>query len=462
MAEKPDCREQSPNSLQDVLLGVPILQPPMAEDTPAYHVHQKDRVLICDHFLLGHCPLQEQCPCHHTPFPYHWQWQRLKDHVWLSFSFSTQHHLERLYCSKRFTQVRLQSRTHLFQVLDLDTMKLSGIPLCRQIRRLSNSSNPALNPYFPVHWKVYKKILGEPDEIDEWEEYCQPVADELAAALEKGKWNHAFYVHDCLYNVDFKCLTQYCLKTGVTIPIKYRPFLYTYDSLAPYLRSIPRPRHTAVIRGEHPLDLYCGPYPAAWVPSPQGDAAFTMTEVAVAEMAYYVVSKRFYATFSVHEVLILAIYRVRNDHLWQAYVRQKEIMSRGRMLKDQRTLERHLFHGTGAAEIKSICTMNFDPHLAGKHAAIYGKGIYFAKNAAFSDCYARPTDDNVCHMFLAKVLTGYSKRGAESLKKVPRRYDSCTDRFHHPSIYVVFRSCQCYPYFVIRYKKVDTPVAIDL
>lgn len=92
--------------------------------------------------------------------------------------------------------------------------------------------------------------------------------------------------------------------------------------LSPFLvRSIPQSRHAAAIHGEDPLDLYCGPYPAVQVPPPQGDSAFTMIEVGLTEMAYYVVSKHFHASLPEDQALILAIYRVRNDHLWQAYMR---------------------------------------------------------------------------------------------------------------------------------------------
>ncbi|KAJ6656177.1 hypothetical protein lerEdw1_004094 [Lerista edwardsae] len=438
---------------QDVLLDIPIWRPPGTDDTPPYHTHWKDGVLICDNFLLGHCPLQKQCPCHHTPFPYHWQWRFQGDRTWTCFSLSVQHHLERLYCGTKFTKVQLRNRTNHSQVLDLDAMKLTS---SQEIRRLSNSSDHACNPYFPAELKVYWK------EIYKWIEYKEPVAQELVAAFEKGKWNHAFCLHERLYNVNLKCMTQWNIKTGFTRPIKFRPVLRSYPFIAPYLRSVAQPRHTAAIHGEDPMDLYCGPYPAARVPPPQGDSVFTMAEVAVAEMAYYVVSKLFHTSLPEDKALILAIYRVRNDHIWQAYMRQKEIMSRDRALGDQRTLEQHLFHGTGAAQIKSICTMNFNPHLAGKHGAFYGKGIYFAKDAAYSHDYASATETNERHMFLAKVLTGYWQLGKSRLKRPPRRHDSCTDNLCHPSIFVIFRSCQCYPYFLIRYKEVNTAVFIDM
>lgn len=142
--------------------------------------------------------------------------------------------------------------------------------------------------------------------------------------------------------------------------------------------------------------------------------------------------------------------------------RQKEIMSRDRVLGDQRTMEQHLFHGTGAAQIKSICTMNFNPHLAGMHGAVYGKGIYFARSASYSHNYTSATKNDMRHMFLAKVLTGNLQLGKRRLKRPSRRHDSCTDSLLYPSLFVTFKSCQCYPYFLIRYKEVNTAVLTNM
>lgn len=112
MAEKPKRSESEVghSNSPDVSLGITVLEPSDISDVPVYHVHQKDGVQICDNFLLGGCLLQEQCLHHHTPFPYHWQWRRKEDHVWLSFSFSAQHHLERLYCNPYFREAKLVDR----------------------------------------------------------------------------------------------------------------------------------------------------------------------------------------------------------------------------------------------------------------------------------------------------------------------------------------------------------------
>ncbi|XP_060108587.1 protein mono-ADP-ribosyltransferase TIPARP-like [Heteronotia binoei] len=456
MAEKPKRSETEVghSNSPDVSLGITVLEP-SSINVPQYHVHQKDGVQICDNFLLGGCLLQEQCPHHHTPFPYHWQWRRKKDCVWLSFSFSAQHHLERLYCDPNFSQAELVDRWGFVRVLNLDTMTFRDIMLYDKIRRLSNSSDPACNPHFPAEWKVYWKELGS------WREYEEPVAQELVAAFERGLWNHAFYLDGHLYNVDLKNHTQCNVRTKFSRPVIHRPVLRSCANIAPYLRSVASALCTAAVPGEDPLDLYCGSYPAEWVPQPCGDLPFTMVEVTLPELAYQKVSKLFHDSLPEGKALVLSIYRIRNNHLWQAYVRQKVLMCQNRCPEDQHSLEKHLFHGTGAAQIRSICAMNFDSRLAGLNGSAYGKGIYFAKNAAYSHTYARATQDNVHCMFLAKVLTGYTANGNSKLKRPPVCYDSCTDCTKDPRIFVIFKNCQCYPYFLICYKEVAKPVAVE-
>ncbi|XP_044299097.1 protein mono-ADP-ribosyltransferase TIPARP-like isoform X2 [Varanus komodoensis] len=341
--------------------------------------------------------------------------------------------------------------------LNLDTMMLSDNPFYDQVRRLSNSSDHTCNCYFPAEWKVYWYDLGY------WKEYKEPIAQDLVAAFKQKRQRHTFSLHNRHYKVNIKRLTQRNVKTGFTRRIKYRPVLRYSTSIVRYLcsRSVALSCEAKAVRGENPLDLYCGPYPAVWIPPPQGDVGFTMEEMAWSEIASLKVRELFHSTLSEKQALILAIYRIRNDHLWHAYMRQKERMSQERSEEDQMSLEKHLFHGTEAARIKRICTENFHVRFSGLHGTVYGKGIYFAKDASYSHSYASMTEGEMCHMFLTKVLTGYWTNGHSGLKRPPVSYDSCTDFTTDPDIFVIFKSCQCYPYFLIRYKKVDMTVAID-
>ena len=133
-------------------------------------------------------------------------------------------------------------------------------------------------------------------------------------------------------------------------------------------------------------------------------------------------------------------------------------------------LERHLFHGTTEQASEDICHNNFDPRLAGVNGASHGYGSYFAIKASTAyDYSAKVGHEDVRYMFLAKVLVGKTVRGKHFYRRPPpinlrlrqhHLYDSCVDSVNNPNIYVVFDSCQCYPYYLIKCK--DIPEEVEL
>ncbi|XP_074836506.1 protein mono-ADP-ribosyltransferase TIPARP-like [Carettochelys insculpta] len=431
------------------------------------HVHQKDGIQICDNFLLGQCLQGERCPRHHTPKPFHWQMRRQADGVWLSVGTAAQQHLEKLYCSLSHHEVQLRDKYGSSWTLNLDTMKLNPFQRYDRVRRLSNTSNPSCNPYFPSEWRVYWEEWVQGQSV--WLVYEEPMQWELLAAFEKGMWNHAFKLHGRLYNVDLKRLTQSNVHTGFTRRILHRPIFRAPWYLAPHLRTGPGSTHSSLkaIPGEDPQDTYWGPYPASWVPKAPVGAMYTLAEVSPAERAYQATCQLFHTTLAEDKALVLAIYRVRNDYLWQKYCSQKKFMVWGRPRGMRCPRETHLFHGTPASKVQPICEMNFDPRVCGENGSAYGQGSYFATDASYSNTYAKLGQTGLCHMFLVKVLVGRSVRGNPAFRRPPptrngHLCDSCTDKAKQPRIFVIFDSCQCYPYFLIRYKLLSEPVAVDL
>ncbi|KAM9375571.1 protein mono-ADP-ribosyltransferase PARP12-like isoform 2-T2 [Pholidichthys leucotaenia] len=134
--------------------------------------------------------------------------------------------------------------------------------------------------------------------------------------------------------------------------------------------------------------------------------------------------------------------------------RQKEQMKK-RNGKEPEML--HLFHGTDESLIEPICEQNFDWRMCGVHGTAYGKGSYFARNASYSDRYARASGSRNKIMFVALVLVGEYTRGSSSYVRPPQKkhsrdlYDSCVDSEDDPSIFVVFEKQQIYPEYVISY-----------
>ncbi|XP_037623384.1 protein mono-ADP-ribosyltransferase PARP12-like [Sebastes umbrosus] len=95
--------------------------------------------------------------------------------------------------------------------------------------------------------------------------------------------------------------------------------------------------------------------------------------------------------------------------------------------------------------------------MCGVHGAAYGKGSYFARDASYSNIYARAKRNLNKIMFVALVLVGEYTKGSSSYVRPPPKgngttlYDSCVDSKSDPSIYVVFEKQQIYPEYIIDY-----------
>ena len=86
---------------------------------------------------------------------------------------------------------------------------------------------------------------------------------------------------------------------------------------------------------------------------------------------------------------------------------------------------------------------------------MYGKGNYFARDAAYSSAFVSGRRKK---LLVARVLVGDVTVGDPSMVKPPPKdwadphgetYDSCVDTLINPSIYVTFEFGQSYPAYVI-------------
>jgi len=130
---------------------------------------------------------------------------------------------------------------------------------------------------------------------------------------------------------------------------------------------------------------------------------------------------------------------------------------------------RWLFHGAPHAAIRSIITdpvSGFKAVLSGTGTGdLWGKGIYFARDAAYSYygtgsarfCYE---EDGVFKIMLCLVLTGLSCAADERMKLRPYfqtepalRYHSSVDSMSNPEMWVVSEGVDIYPAYVISFVK---------
>ncbi|CAF1616166.1 unnamed protein product, partial [Adineta ricciae] len=89
--------------------------------------------------------------------------------------------------------------------------------------------------------------------------------------------------------------------------------------------------------------------------------------------------------------------------------------------------EKILYHGCPEAAAKSIMQDCFNRSYAGINGTLFGWGVYFSSDAAYSHGYAtRNTRGERC-MFVARVLVGKTTQGNKSMKTRPIGFDSTTD-----------------------------------
>ncbi|KAI3366730.1 hypothetical protein L3Q82_009402 [Scortum barcoo] len=166
----------------------------------------------------------------------------------------------------------------------------------------------------------------------------------------------------------------------------------------------------------------------------------------------------------------VSICRIQNLDLLEMYCRKKKQLMRIHGVKEIQ--ERILFHGTNISNVDSICKYNFDLRLSGQHGHLLGKGIYFAKHAAFADRYSVASKDplllyggetrgvqgeNTKIIFLARVIVGQSTVGRDHFQKPDHgssenSHDSCVNNLSYPTVFVIFDPNQIYPEYLIQYK----------
>lgn len=70
------------------------------------------------------------------------------------------------------------------------------------------------------------------------------------------------------------------------------------------------------------------------------------------------------------------------------------------------------------------------------------------------DQYSPPDSVGRRYIYQCKVLVGYSLKGTDQMKFLPRRddditYDSATDDEDNPEMYIIFHDSQAYPEYLV-------------
>uniref|UniRef100_A0A8C7HV76 Poly [ADP-ribose] polymerase n=1 Tax=Oncorhynchus kisutch TaxID=8019 RepID=A0A8C7HV76_ONCKI len=156
--------------------------------------------------------------------------------------------------------------------------------------------------------------------------------------------------------------------------------------------------------------------------------------------------------------IVLKIERIQNPSLWRNLQIKKDEME---LRNGHKNNEKRLFHGMCHTTINHINHHGFNRSYAGKNAAMYGNGTYFAVSARYSasNTYSRPDPQGQKYIFLCRVLTGDFTTGRQGMIVPPAKnttsaqlYDSVTDNLSGPSMFVVFNDIQAYPEYLITFR----------
>lgn len=155
---------------------------------------------------------------------------------------------------------------------------------------------------------------------------------------------------------------------------------------------------------------------------------------------------------------LLKIERIQNPGLWKSLEIKKQDME---LRNGHQNNEKKLFHDACHTTINHINEHGFNRSYAGKNAAFYGDGTYFAVKANYSadDTYSKPDPQGHKFVYLCRVLVGEFTNGAKGINVPPLkspstidRFDSVTDNSTAPSMFIIFHDSQAYPEYLITFK----------
>lgn len=132
--------------------------------------------------------------------------------------------------------------------------------------------------------------------------------------------------------------------------------------------------------------------------------AATTTYIEMSDPRYDEISARIRKSYV--NSCILWIEEVHNETLLSAYEAQKRDLVERR--GETKVTEVSVYHGTVDSVARIIIRDGFDP--SANRRSLYGKGVYFARDASYSKDYAPPNaDDGISYLLICDMLLGCVK-----------------------------------------------------
>ncbi|XP_053478764.1 protein mono-ADP-ribosyltransferase PARP12-like [Ictalurus furcatus] len=400
-------------------------------------VSEADRNEICLYFVRKGCSFKEKCVRVHHGLPYKWEILDKDGVTWKHFP--NEEDVESAYCNP--------DNNTSFGPLPVDfTLMMCGE---RPVRRLSTASSVTKPPHFilTTEWLWYWK-----DDQGQWIEYGQGEDEKLLKSISSKALENVylseieteipFNLGGNNYVLNIKDMYQQNLRYKTKREVRRRPRFVSVQDVKGKSKS-----DASETTGSNSVEV-----PGHWDKAALPSFSYTIVPLSSSAPDYKSVTLLFKRTMS--SSTIHSIKRVQNPSLWRVFKWQREQMKEKNGGGD--IDERYLFHGTDKSLIDAICEQNFDWRVCGIHGSLYGKGSYFARDAKYSDTYAKSRGGPKT-MFVALILVGEFTKGSSSFLRPPQKpqkagfYDSCVDNPSNPAIFVIFEKYQIYPEYIIEY-----------
>ena len=422
-----------------------------------------EKTEICGFNLRGKCSYGNKCNALHTSLPY--QWQYCYQSQWKNFPPDDNREIEMEFCDHEADDLKV--KVFGLGYLNINFRRMTGEMTSGldvrilKVRRLSTVSSvlAASGHVFRTTWKWYWQ-----DEDNQCHCYDDGKASVTSEDIEQqfqsvsGERKHKFTAGSHSYTLcfeDIHGMYQQNDRYGTKRDVRRRPAKYLDQKIMKQvLEEFKRNRQRTTSSSDSPSY----PVPSTW------SAIDPTEEFKVVDLSeilhhdeYSKVKAQFMTTMT--GFTIKSVKRVQNPGLWEDYERQKSKITKKN--SGQSPEERWLFHGTSKDIVEPICQQGFDWRLSGsKHGARYGKGSYFAVEASYSHNYSSKAVQDVCRVFMAKVIVGSYVAGSYETQRPPSKdssdplsplHDSCVNNVGKPTIFVVFERSQAYPYYIIDY-----------
>uniref|UniRef100_A0A3Q1FPB5 Poly (ADP-ribose) polymerase family, member 12a n=1 Tax=Acanthochromis polyacanthus TaxID=80966 RepID=A0A3Q1FPB5_9TELE len=436
---------------------------PTSSACPSKALSDADRNEICLYFIRRHCGFKDKCARVHWHLPYRWQVLDGDGVTWKDLV--NMEDIEKAYCDPAHDTSctdQPSAASGLFKLLsyassapptvqsvDFVKMTYGGSP----VRRISTASSVSKPPHYilTTQWLWYWK-----DDGGKWKEFGQDDSDDTVTSqtlenvyladqnteipFKAGKQQYVLHFKDA---AGAQQMYQENVKFNTKREVRRRPRFVSAHDVEVQLKSSASPQSSSTAEI----------VPSYWDKNALPEFGFKLIPLPKSAKEHNRIEMLFKLTMP--QGKISSIQRIQNPSLWKVFQWQKDQMkdrNGGNLVNEQ-----YLFHGTDESLIEAICEQNFDWRMCGVHGTAYGKGSYFAKDASYSDRYAkiRGTPNKI--MFVALVLVGEYTKGKSSYVRPPPKggswtlYDSCVDSESNPSIYVIFDKQQIYPEYLINY-----------